>query len=303
MIVILTNANSLGWHIQDIQRAAVLRGQQIEVCQWQNLTTLLGPCSPTNTAGETIWAKDICLSDAKVILPRSIGPGSLEQVVLRMDLLAQLQYQGVAVFNPQRAIEMAVDKYLSLANINRAGLPIAPTVVCQQLVEAMDAFEKLGGDVILKPLFGSEGIGMTRLSDAQSARHAFEQCHENEAVIYLQKFIQHPGPGGADLRLFVLGDRVLCAMRRTSTDDWRTNIAQGGIAEPYEPSDAERTLAIKAAAVCQTTIAGVDLLVGADGRTYVLEVNAIPGWRKLTEVTQVDVADEILAFVEPHLAC
>src|SRR5207302_1368790 len=104
----------------------------------------------------------------------------------------------------------------------------------------------------------------------------------------------HPG---WDLRVFVLGDRVLTAMRRHAREGWRTNIAQGGRGELVSVTGAEEQLALSAARAVGATAAGVDLLPGPDGGLYVLEVNAVPGWRALAPVTGVDVAVELVRFL------
>jgi ribosomal protein S6--L-glutamate ligase len=115
-----------------------------------------------------------------------------------------------------------------------------------------------------------------------------------QAVLYLQQFVRHPG---WDLRAFVLGGRVLAAMRRHARDDWRTNVAQGGRAEPVRLNAAEEELALRAAAAVGAPVAGIDLLPGPGRELYVIEVNAVPGWRALAPVTGVDVATELLRFV------
>jgi len=113
-------------------------------------------------------------------------------------------------------------------------------------------------------------------------------------VLYLQQFIHHPG---WDLRVFVLGGRVLTAMRRYSNGDWRTNVAQGGTGEVVRPGAEEERLALRAAAAVGATVAGVDLLPGPDGAWYVIEVNAVPGWRALAPVTGIDVAAALIDFL------
>jgi ribosomal protein S6--L-glutamate ligase len=90
---------------------------------------------------------------------------------------------------------------------------------------------------------------------------------------------------------------MLAAMRRRHDSDWRTNVARGATAEPIDLSSSETDLALRAARAVGAPIAGVDLLHGRDGRTYVLEVNAVPGWRALAKVTGRDVAADVLAFV------
>jgi ribosomal protein S6--L-glutamate ligase len=157
----------------------------------------------------------------------------------------------------------------------------------------MAAFAQLGGDVVLKPLFGAEGRGIARLNDEAMALRAFKLLEELRAVLYLQEFVPHEG---FDLRVFVLGERTF-AMRRRNPLDWRTNVSRGAIAERTELSDALRELALRAAQCIGAPVAGVDLLPGRDGRLYAIEVNAVPGWRALAQAVAVDIAREVLEFV------
>jgi triphosphoribosyl-dephospho-CoA synthase len=106
-------------------------------------------------------------------------------------------------------------------------------------------------------------------------------------VLYLQRFISHPG---WDLRVFVLNGRVLAAVRRTSNGDWRTNVAQGAAAEPIKLTPEQEELALRAAESVGAVAAGVDLLPGPAGEWFVIEVNAVPGWKALGPATGVDVA-------------
>ena len=127
-------------------------------------------------------------------------PGSLEQVVFRMDALHRVVASGVPVWNPPRAVEAAVDKYLTLALLDQAGLPVPPTWTGQSASEALAAFENLGGDVVVKPLFGSEGRGLIRVSDRELAWRTLHALERLGAVLYLQQTIRHPGH---DIRVFV----------------------------------------------------------------------------------------------------
>jgi ribosomal protein S6--L-glutamate ligase len=234
------------------------------------------------------------LSGFDAVLVRTMPPGSLEHVVFRMDLLHRLQAAGVRVLNPPRSVEICVDKYLATARLEAAGLHVPPTVVCQHADAALEASDALGGDVVVKPLFGSEGRGMVRISDSEMAWRTFRTLERTQAVLYLQRFIRHPG---WDLRVFVVGGRVLTAMRRRSRGDWRTNVAQGGSAEPTRLGREEEQLALRAAAALGAPLAGVDLLPGPGGEWYVLEVNAVPGWRALAPATGVDVAAAVVRFL------
>jgi ribosomal protein S6--L-glutamate ligase len=217
-------------------------------------------------------------------------PGSLEQVVFRMDALARLEAAGVPVVNPAKAIEAAVDKYLATARLHAAGMLVPPTIVCQTMGDALAAFDSLGGDVVVKPLFGGEGRGITRISDAAVARRVFATLDQIGAVHYVQQFIPHDG---VDWRLLVIGDEVL-GMKRINPDDWRTNISLGARPGSLEVTVELAQLARRAAAAVGASVAGVDLLPARDGRLYALEVNAVPGWRALAEVSGVDVAARVL---------
>ena len=158
----------------------------------------------------------------------------------------------------------------------------------------MEAFGTLGRDVVVKPLFGSEGRGMVRVSDPDLAWRTFRTLERLQSVIYVQQVITHPG---WDMRVFVLGGRVLAAMRRHAKDGWRTNIAQGGTGELIRLDSELASLALQAARAVGVPVAGVDLLPGPAGEWYVLEVNAVPGWRALAPVAGVDVAAGLIQFL------
>ncbi len=272
-----------GWHVRDLRRAAADRGHAAVAVDFRRVTAAV---AAADAAGS--------LAGYDGVVVRTMPPGSLEQVVFRMDLLHRLHAQGVRVLNPPRAVEICVDKYLATALLEAAGLRVPPTVVCQHADAALEAFTALGGDVVVKPVFGSEGRGMVRVSDPELAWRTFRTLERTQAVLYLQQFIRHPG---WDLRVFVVGGRVLTAMRRVSRGDWRTNVAQGGAGESIRVGPEEERLALRAAAALGAPVAGVDLLPGPGGEWYVLEVNAVPGWRALAPVTGVDVAAEVVRFL------
>ncbi len=274
-------AGGTGWHVRDLQRAAALLHHEAVAVDYRRVGAGVA------TVGDSLAGFD-------GVLVRTMPPGSLEQVVFRMDVLHRLRARGIPVVNPPAAIETCVDKYLATVRLEAAGLRVPPTVVCQHADAALEAFVALGGDVVVKPLFGSEGRGMVRVADAELAWRTFRALERTQSVLYLQQFIAHPG---WDLRVFVLDSRALTAMRRYSQNGWRTNIAQGGRAEPVRLTPHEKGLALRAAAAVDAAVAGVDLLPGPAGEWYVLEVNAVPGWRALAPVTGVDVAAEVVRFL------
>ena len=275
------------WYARDLARAA---GGEHEVVVLPFSEIAAGV--RRKSAGALLSAgRDLAEFDA--VLVRTMPPGSLEQVVFRMDCLGRFKAAGGVVINPARAIEAAVDKFLTSAKLEAAGLLTPRTICCQTPADAMLAFAELGGDVVLKPLFGSEGRGITRLNDEALALRAFKMLAQLGAVLYLQEFIPHEG---CDLRLLVIGDRIL-AMRRANPLDWRTNISRGATAEPLIPDDVCIQIARRAAAAVGAPVAGVDILPGCDGKLHTLEVNAVPGWKGLAKALNVDVAKLVIEFV------
>ncbi len=276
------------WYVAELQRAAEQLGHVCQPLEFPAISAFVGSRDARIECGGI----DLAAFDAVIV--RTMPPGSLEQVVVRMDLLARLEAQGTIVLNSPKAIECAVDKFLTTARLASAGLPVPRTVVCESSERALEAFEQLGGDVVVKPIFGAEGRGIFRVSDPDLAVRSFRAIERTAGVIYLQEFVAHPG---FDTRILVLDGRVLGGMRRTS-DDFRTNIARNGRGEACLLTDEHCDLALRAAAETGSRFAGIDLLQRQDSRLLVLEVNAVPGWKAFTRVTGIDVAQEVIRSLE-----
>ena len=274
---VLCNPDS--WYLKDLRRAAADR-HEITASSFRDLVASLA------VPGQTFAGGALPLERIDGLLVRTMPPATLEQVVFRMDVLGQLEATGMPVVNPARAVEAAVDKYLASAKLAAAGLLTPPTIVCQTADEGLAAFHRLGGDVVVKPLFGSEGRGITRITDEPLAERAFGMLAQLGAVLYVQQFIPHDG---SDLRVLVVGNQRW-AMRRRNPLDWRTNVSRGATPEPAELTDELVELATRAAQAIGAPVAGVDLLPARDGRLYAIEVNAVPGWQALSRTLKVDVA-------------
>lgn len=350
-IVVLGNEGS--WYVDDLHRAAEERGHRCQRIDFHRLA------SAVCRASTNVTCDGGSVSDTDAILVRTMPPGSLEQVVYRMDVLGRLESTGVQVMNSPRAIECAVDKFLTTSRLAATDLPVPQTVVCEGSEQALDAFHALGGDVVVKPIFGSEGRGILRVSDPDLAFRTFRTLERIDAVLYVQEFIPH---AGYDIRVLVLDGTVLGAIKRSGAagegevhkesgatgkrdrekqemsggeqverstsppqsrmtrqfrtrsapppappgglpsgngrPDFRTNIARQGTAEKHHPSRLEIDYALRAASAVQARFAGVDLLYGPDGRAYVIEVNAVPGWQAFRRATGIDVADRVIGSLE-----
>ena len=267
-----------GWHVHDLLRAAQDVGHHAEAVDFRRIRAAV----PTERLP----------FDALIV--RTMPAGSLEQIVFRMDFLHSAVVGRTRVVNGPRALECCVDKFLTTYRLAQVGLPVPRTVCTQTASDAMAAFADLGGDIVVKPIFGSEGRGMVRLTDPEVAWRTFHAVEQTGGVLYLQEFIRHPG---WDLRAFVLGDRVLASMKRFGHGDWRTNVAQGGTTEPCELAPAQQRLALDASRATGAIVAGVDLMCDDTGRWFVIEVNAVPGWEALASTCGIDVAAAIIDFV------
>lgn len=264
-----------GWHVQDLLRAARELGHSAEPVDFRTLAATLPPV----------------LSGFDAYVARMMPAGSLEQIIFRMDCL---HASTIPVFNPPRSLETCVDKFLTSVRLTAAGIVTPRTICCQSSDVALEAFEKLGGDVVVKPIFGSEGRGMVRITDLEIAWRTLRAIEQSGGILYLQEFVDHPG---WDLRAFVVGERILAAMKRTGHGDWRTNVAQGGTTEPFRLNAELETLALAAARATGAWIAGVDLIRDSGGNWLVIEVNAVPGWKALAETCGIDVATEVVRSV------
>jgi len=237
------------------------------------------------------------LEELDALLIRPIGRGSLEEIVFRMDMLYRLQRLGLYVINPPEAIEHCVDKYDLLAILEDNNVPVPRTAATENVDEALKAFNELGGDVVVKPIFGSRGIGSTRVQDSEIASTVFGTIAFYHGVIYIQEFVHH---GFSDIRAFVVGDRVVAAMKRVASS-WKTNYSQGARPEQIRLDKTMEEMAIKSAKLIECKIAGVDILESPRG-PLVIEVNSQPGWRGLQSVTRVNIADQIVAFILSELS-
>lgn len=232
------------------------------------------------------------LAECDLLLVREIPGGSLEQVIYRMDALHQLENAGLRVVNSPYAIEKMVDKYYTLSLLQQAGVRVPETRITEDFTQAMDAFQALGRDVVVKPLFGSRGIGMVRVTDADTAGRVFRALQLGSYVYYLQQFIPH---NNRDLRVMVVGKECVAAMERVA-DSWKTNLATGALPVGAELSPIVGDICLKASRTLGADYCGVDLLRSESGELFVLEVNSMPAWQGLQQVTSFGIADVIVEY-------
>jgi tetrahydromethanopterin:alpha-L-glutamate ligase len=280
-VVIFTD--DAGWHSGKLRRAFAARGCETLCCS-------LTDCrfdSAHGMEGIVVPGFERSLPDGAFV--RGVGPGSLEQVVLRLDILHALDLLGVPVYNSGRAIEKSVDKAMTSFLLERAGVPTPPFVACESAAaaRAQQIREAAAGrEVVIKPLFGSQGAGLARLSEGME----FPALEGYNGVAYLQSYID--SGEWHDYRVFVIGGVAVAAMIRRGAS-WINNVAQGGRPEPLELDETLASLAQAAVAALAMDYGGVDIVRGRDGRLWVLEVNGIPAWKGLQQVCNLDLAQAL----------
>jgi RimK family alpha-L-glutamate ligase len=279
-IVIITDEP--GWHGRELKRVFAARGHPGEYVSSMACHFDLAGALPR------IVIPTFDLPPSGVFV-RGVPGGTLEQVILRLDVLHALRELGVLVYNDARAIERTVDKAMTSFLLKRAGLPTPETWVCESPTQARAiaiAQAGRGRRLLAKPLFGSQGIGV-RLIETPSDLADDEGLN---GVYYLQAFVEKLGNEWCDLRVFVVDGQAIAGMYRRNARHWLTNRAQGGDCHAL-PLDAElRRLAEVAARAVDIDYAGVDLIPLPEGGYTVTEVNSIPAWQGLQSVTAVDLA-------------
>jgi RimK family alpha-L-glutamate ligase len=279
------------WHTRRLLAALDARGHETLAIPATRLQSEVDEHGDVHVLGP----EGVVLDELDLLLIRGLPRGSLEQVIFRVDALHVLAAHGVRCVNGPRALERTVDKSWATAVLAGAGVPTPPTIVCERCDGAMQAFERLGGDVVVKPLFGAMGDGIVRIEDRDVAHRVFRALELERTVYYVQRTI---APAGRrDLRVLVVADEIAGAMERVS-DSWRANIARGARPRAVALSAAERDLALAAAVALETDVAGVDLLVAPDGEIVVVEVNGIPGWQALQSIYDEDITMRVAGMCE-----
>jgi RimK family alpha-L-glutamate ligase len=271
-----------------LQQALIVRGAAVQIIHPKKLSCWL---PEGGAAGVTATEETVRVQDLRKLVVRYLPGGSLEQVVYRLNVLHRLEQTGLRVINSVDTLERTVDKYYTTSLFAAAGLPVPRTLVTERYDEAMRAVQEWGS-VVIKPVFGSQGQGMVRVDEPNTAHRVLRALEMGHYLYYVQEYLPHEG---VDYRLFIINGRVSGAMRRRSAN-WCTNIACGGQAEPFQAPDSFCQLALAASEQLRADYLGVDILC-SNGNLYLLEANGIPGWLGLQTVIKHDIADELAAFI------
>jgi ribosomal protein S6--L-glutamate ligase len=214
-------------------------------------------------------------------------------------VLRQFEMQGIYPLNESVAIGRSRDKLRALQLLARAGIGLPVTAFAHGPRKAEEVINEVGGaPVVIKLLEGTQGMGVILAETEGSAKSIIEAFSAANVNIMVQEFIREAD--ATDIRAFVVNGRVVAAMKRVGkSGEFRSNLHRGGRAEQVELSDAEISTAVQSAAVLGLNVSGVDMLRSMRG-PMVMEVNSSPGLEGVEAATGVDVAGEIIAFLETH---
>ncbi|WP_041406327.1 30S ribosomal protein S6--L-glutamate ligase [Shewanella denitrificans] len=214
-------------------------------------------------------------------------------------VLRQFEMMGVYTINDSVGISRSRDKLRSMQLLSRKGIGLPITGFANKPSDIPDLIDMVGGaPLVVKLLEGTQGIGVVLAETRKAAESVLEAFMGLKANIMVQEYIKEAN--GADIRCFVLGDKVIAAMKRQAkAGEFRSNLHRGGTATLVKLSPEERTTAIRAAKTMGLSLAGVDLLRSNHG-PVVMEVNSSPGLEGIEAATQKDVANAIIEFIEKN---
>ncbi len=214
-------------------------------------------------------------------------------------MLRQFEMMGVWPLNESAAIGRARDKLWALQILSRLGIGLPVTSFANSARRAEELIRMVGGPpVVIKLVEGTQGLGVVLGETMSSAKSTFEAFRGAKINILVQEFVKEAD--GADIRAFVIGDRVVGAMKRQSgPGEFRSNLHRGGTAEKISITPEEHSTALRACRGLGLNVAGVDMLRSSRG-PVLIEVNSTPGLEGIERSSGTDIAEQIIAFLETH---
>ena len=216
-----------------------------------------------------------------------------------MAVVRQFEAAEVYTINSSESIGRSRDKLSALQLLSRAGVGLPTTSFAHSTQDIDGILDVVGGTpVVVKLLEGTQGVGVVLAETRKAAESVIGAFRQMDANFIVQEYIKESA--GSDVRAFVVGGKVIAAMRRTGAPgDFRSNLHRGGSAEAVKLTPKERSTAVRAARTMGLNVAGVDILQSADG-PLVLEVNSSPGLEGIEGASGVDIADLIIEYIEDN---
>ncbi len=291
MKIAILSRNPRAYSTGRLREACVRRGHQVKVLNTLRFSMLVEMGEPD------LFYRSKRLSRYDAVIPR-IGASITHYGTA---VVRQFEQMGVFTLNSSQAITVSRDKLRSSQVLSRhPQIGIPPTAFVRDRAGVLPAIEQVGGaPVIIKLLEGTQGIGVILADNNKIAEAIIETLQSARQNVLIQKFVKESK--GRDMRAFVVGDRVVAAMRRIAIgEEFRSNVHRGGRAEAVQLDPAYERTAIHAAQIMGLRVAGVDMLEGADG-PQIMEVNSSPGLEGIETTTGVDVADAMVELLEEQV--
>lgn len=290
MKILILSRNPRAYSTRRLKEASITRGHKVKVLNTLRFSMLVESGQPN------LFFKNRTLTRYDAVIPR-IGASITNYggAVVR-----QFEQMGVFTLNSSQAISVSRDKLRSVQILSRHNIGIPPTAFVRDRHSVLPAIEQVGGaPVIIKLLEGTQGIGVILAESTEVATAIIETLQFARQNVLIQKFVKESK--GRDMRAFVVGDRVVAAMRRVARgEEFRSNVHRGARAEPVKLDAVYERTAIHAAQILGLRVAGVDMLEGADG-PQIMEVNSSPGLEGIERATGVDVASAIVEHLEEQV--
>ncbi len=269
-----------------LKEAALQRGYDVKVLNTLKFAIDLQQGVPD------LYYRQKHLSNYDAVLPR-IGASI---TYFGNSVVRQFEEMGVFCANTANGIGNSRDKLRSLQILSRHNIGIPQTTFVADKKDILPAIERVGGaPVIIKLIEGTQGIGVLLAESTKAAESIIELLHSQKQNVLIQKFVAESK--GKDIRAFVVGDRVVAAMRRVAQgQEFRSNVHRGGVAQPVDLSDEYRETAVRSAQILGLRVAGVDMLEGAEG-PQIMEVNSSPGLEGIEKCSQLDIAGAIVEYI------
>ena len=290
MKLAILSANSRCYSTRRLREAAVQRGHNVKVLNTLKFAIDLEEGNPD------LYFRQKQLSHYDAVLPR-IGASI---TYFGTAVVRQFEQMDVFCANTSAGISTSRDKLRSLQVLSRHQIGIPQTTFVKDKRDVLPAIHRVGGaPVVIKLIEGTQGIGVLLADTINAAESIIELLQSQKQNVLIQKFVAESK--GRDIRAFVVGDRVVGAMRRVAQgQEFRSNVHRGGLTERVELSPEYHDAAVRAAQIMGLRIAGVDLLEGKDG-PQVLEINSSPGLEGIEGATQLDIAGSIIDYIAAHV--
>ncbi|HSG80784.1 MAG TPA: 30S ribosomal protein S6--L-glutamate ligase, partial [Gemmatimonadota bacterium] len=291
MRIAILSRNPRLYSTRRLKEACLARGHEAKVLDTLSFSIEVEEGKPR------LYYHDRMLRNYDAVIPR-IGASI---TFFGTAVVRQFEQMGVYCVNPSHSISVSRDKLRALQVLSRHKIGIPKTLFVRKTAEILPGIERLGGvPVVVKLLEGTQGIGVILAESTKIAEAIIETLSGPANMnVLLQQFVKESR--GRDVRAFVVGDRVVAAMRRVAqSDEFRSNIHRGGSAEIVELDEHYQRTAINAAQIMGLRVAGVDMLEGNDG-PIVMEVNSSPGLEGIEGATGIDVAGAIVELIEDEV--